>query len=67
MKTTVTSRLLKSREAMEYLGISRFTLQRLVHDGSLPVVQFGGDGGKWLIDRLDLDAFIARSKTTHPA
>ncbi len=62
-----TRRLLKTREATQYLGISRFTLNRLVHDGVLPVVQVSGDGGKWLIDIADLDAFIARSKTNRPA
>jgi excisionase family DNA binding protein len=59
-------RLLKAREAISYLGVSRFSFQKLVHDGLLPVVQMFGNGSKWMIDRNDLDAFIERQKTTRP-
>ncbi len=58
-------RLMKAKDAIEYLGVSRFTFDKLVHDGQLPVVQFG-DGGKWLVDLRDLESFVARCKTTSP-
>jgi excisionase family DNA binding protein len=59
-------RLLKAREAIQFLGISRRTFEALVHDGRLPVVQIGG-GGKWLVDTRDLETFIGKCKTTCPA
>jgi excisionase family DNA binding protein len=66
MKSETTSRrLMKAKDAIEYLGVSRFTFDRLIHSGQLPVVQFG-DGGKWLIDLRDLESFVARCKTTSP-
>jgi excisionase family DNA binding protein len=63
---TQSRRLLKAKEAISYLGVSRFTFAKLVHDGLLPVVQMFGNGSKWLIDVNDLDSFIERQKTTRP-
>ncbi|MBI5281679.1 MAG: helix-turn-helix domain-containing protein [Candidatus Solibacter usitatus] len=35
-------RLLRAREVMQVLGVSRATAYRLMNDGTLPVVRFGG-------------------------
>lgn len=64
-RTSPPRRLMKTTEACEYLSISRYTLNRLVHSGDLPVVQIG-DGCKWLLDLKDLEAFVGRYKTTAP-
>jgi excisionase family DNA binding protein len=58
-------RLLRVREAAEYLSISAWKLRRLVQDGLLPIVQ-DRDGGAWRVDVRDLDGFIERNKRTVP-
>jgi excisionase family DNA binding protein len=35
-------RLLRARDVMQVLGVSRSTAYRLMTDGTLPVVRFGG-------------------------
>jgi excisionase family DNA binding protein len=53
-------RMLKTREAAEYLGISVWTLRKLAHAGKLPYLQ-NGDG--WAtFDLRDLDAYVDRNK-----
>lgn len=53
-------RMLKTREAAEYLGISSWTLRKLAHAGKLPYLQ-NGDG--WAtFDLRDLDAYVDRNK-----
>jgi excisionase family DNA binding protein len=53
-------RMLKTREAAEYLGISVWTLRKLAHGGKLPFLQ-NGDG--WAtFDLRDLDAYVDRNK-----
>jgi excisionase family DNA binding protein len=58
-------RLLRTRQAAEYLGVSPWTLRRLVQDGRIPVVQVG-EGSPWLVDLSDLDRFIAEHKKASP-
>jgi excisionase family DNA binding protein len=58
-------RLLRVREAAEYLSVSAWKLRRLVQDGLLPIVQ-DRDGGVWRVDVRDLDNFIERNKRTEP-
>jgi excisionase family DNA binding protein len=58
-------RLLRTREAAQYLSISPWKLRRLVQDGLLPVVQ-ENEGAAWRIDMWDLDRFIERNKRTAP-
>ena len=56
-------RLLRTRDAAQYLSISSWKLRRLIQDGRLPVVQ-DCDGSPFLLDVRDLDGFIERNKRT---
>ena len=56
-------RLLRTRDAAQYLSISSWKLRRLIQDGKLPVVQ-DGDGSPFLLDMRDLDGYIERNKRT---
>jgi len=56
-------RLLRTKEAAEYLGIKQRKLRTLIQDGQLPVVQ-AGQGVPWLLDLRDLDAWVERNKRT---
>ena len=55
-------RLLSQQEAARYLGISYWTIRDLVFRREIPFVKIGR---RVLVDRLDLDAYLDRSKT-HP-
>jgi excisionase family DNA binding protein len=65
-KLPLAKRLLRVREAAEYLSVSAWKLRRLVQDGLLPIVQ-DRDGGAWRVDVRDLDAFIEQNKRTEPS
>ena len=54
-------RLLRLKVAAEYLSLSPWKLRRLIHEGRLRVVQ-DCDGGPFLLDVHDLDAFVERNK-----
>jgi len=56
-------RLLRTREAAAYLGISAWSLRNLVYGEQIPVVQLA-DNAPFLFDVRDLDAFIERHKRT---
>jgi excisionase family DNA binding protein len=58
-------RLLRTKEAAEYLSVSPWKLRRLIQDGRLPVVQ-DGDGSPFLLDVRDLDSYIDRNKRISP-
>ena len=64
-KPSLAKRLLRVREAAEYLSLSPWKLRRLIQDGLLPIVQ-ASDGGAWRIDVRDLDSFIERNKRVEP-
>ena len=53
-------RLMRVREAAEYLGSSPWRVRQLIANRRIPFVQ-DGDGPFWL-DIRDLDSFIERSK-----
>jgi excisionase family DNA binding protein len=61
-----TRRLLKTRDAASYLGVTRETFEKLVRAEALPVVQLLGPRSNWLVDLNDLNALIERQKTTRP-
>jgi hypothetical protein len=61
--TTITPRLLKTRDAARYLGISAWKLRNLVQRGEVPCI-LGDATSPWLFDRQDLDGWILRSKQT---
>ena len=63
VRSVLNKRLLRSAEAADYLGVSVWTLRRLIQTGDLPVVQ-RGEAGKFLVDLRDLDGFIERNKRT---
>jgi hypothetical protein len=59
-----TPRLLDLKASAHYLSVGLWTVRQLVWDGRLPVVKIprtdgSGDMNRVLIDRNDLDAFIA--------
>ena len=56
----VSSRILRVREAAEYLGSSPWKVRQLIADRRIPFVQDGD--GPFLLDIRDLDGFIERSK-----
>jgi len=59
--TARTKRLLRTREAAQYLSISPWKLRKLIQDGRLPVVQ-DGEGTPFLLDLRDLDSYVERNK-----
>ena len=54
-------RLLRTKEAAEYIGVSPWKLRKLVKAGKLPFIE-DGDGSPWRIDIHDLDAYSERDK-----
>jgi excisionase family DNA binding protein len=52
-------RLLSQQEAARYLGISYWTVRDLVFRREIPFIKIGR---RILVDRLDLDAYLDRSK-----
>jgi excisionase family DNA binding protein len=54
-------RLLRTREAAAYLGVSAWKLRRLVTDSRLPYVN-DGDGSPWRFDLCDLQRYVEGSK-----
>lgn len=58
-------RLLRIKDASEYLSLSPWKLRQLIQCGKLPVVQ-DTDGSPFLLDVRDLDGYVERSKRTSP-
>jgi excisionase family DNA binding protein len=54
-------RLLRLKQAAEYLSLSTWTLRRLIQEGELPIVSYGPNA-PWLIDVRDLDDWVLRHK-----
>jgi excisionase family DNA binding protein len=52
-------RLLKTKQAADYLNVSPWLLCDLVHRQQLPVISLDGAGRMWRFDIDDLDAYIA--------
>ena len=52
-------RLFSQQDAASYLGISYWTIRDLVFRHELPFVKIGR---RILVDRIDLDAYLDRSK-----
>jgi excisionase family DNA binding protein len=62
-ESSVTERLLRLRPASEYLSVSPATLRAIVQRGELPIIKLAENGhSPWLLDRLDLDAWVERTK-----
>ena len=56
-------RLLSTKDAATYLGISRWKVRDLAVTGELPVFQLHAGSRFWKFDKRDLNAFIDRRKT----
>jgi excisionase family DNA binding protein len=65
LKERPTRRLLRTKCAAAYLGLSEWKLRRLVQEGQIPVVQYR-EGAPWLVDLCDLDRWIAEKKQVIP-
>jgi excisionase family DNA binding protein len=59
---TIEPRLLSQHDAATYLAISYWTLRDLIFRREIPFVKIGR---RILVDRMDLDAYLDRSKI-HP-
>jgi excisionase family DNA binding protein len=59
-----TRRLLRTKQAAEYLNLSPWKLRQLIAYGQLPVVQ-AEEGSPFLLDIRDLDGYIERNKRTN--
>jgi excisionase family DNA binding protein len=55
-------RLLPVADAADYLGVSRATVERLVHRGELPIVKIGGST-RYDVEDLDRYIVINRCRT----
>jgi excisionase family DNA binding protein len=54
-------RLLRLKQGSEYLGLSRWTFRRLVHEGQIPILKTHHNA-PWLVDLRDLDAWVEKNK-----
>ena len=63
IKSQVPRRLLRTKEAALYLGMSPGKLRRLTQSGELPIIQHD-EHSPWLYDLHDLDTHIEKSKHT---
>jgi excisionase family DNA binding protein len=56
----ITPRLVKTKQAAEYMAISRWKLRNLVQQGLIPYIEDGTS--PWRFDLRDLDAYIERRR-----
>lgn len=59
----ITPRLLRTKSAAAYLGLSPWSLRKLAQDGKIPFIA-DTQGSPFRFDRVDLDRYIEHSKTT---
>jgi excisionase family DNA binding protein len=57
----IQQRLIRTRQAAEYLCMSEWKLRRLIQDGLLPHLH-DGEGSPFLLDIRDLDAYVEKHK-----
>jgi len=55
-------RLMKTREAASYLGVSTWKVRDLTHRGKLSYLSLGEATSDFLFVKEDLDAFVERSR-----
>jgi excisionase family DNA binding protein len=55
-------RLLRTKQAAAYLGMSDKAIRKLIVAGRLPYVHMRHGNSPFLLDRLDLDRFIESQK-----
>jgi Helix-turn-helix domain len=61
--TTITPRMLKTRQAAHYLSVSAWKLRNIVQAGEIACI-IGDGASPWLFDLRDLDNWIERQKKT---
>jgi hypothetical protein len=61
-QTNPTRRLLRLKDAAQYLALAPQSLRRLVQAGELPVITLAEGHAPWLLDVRDLDGWIERTK-----
>ena len=61
LSSHIPRRLLRTKDAALYLGISPAKLRRLSQSGELPIIQHD-EHAPWLYDLRDLDTHIEKSK-----
>jgi excisionase family DNA binding protein len=61
-ESSIARRLVKTKQAAEYLAISQWKLRNLVQQGLIPYIEDGGGTSPWRFDLRDLDAYIERSR-----
>jgi excisionase family DNA binding protein len=54
-------RLLRLRDAAQYLSLSPWKLRHIIQSGQLPIIKYG-ENAPWLLDLRDLDGWIERNK-----
>jgi hypothetical protein len=54
-------RLLRLREAAQYLSLSPWKLRHIIQSGGLPIVKYN-ENAPWLLDMRDLDGWVERNK-----
>lgn len=60
-RLAIAPRLLRLKDAAEYLSLGTKALRQLINSGKLPYVKLGPNS-PFLVDRRDLDKFIDRHK-----
>jgi len=58
-----TRRLVRLKQASEYLSLSPWALRRIIQAGEIPIVTVG-EGAPWLLDLRDLDSWVDHHKHT---
>lgn len=61
-RVPIAPRLVKTKQAAEYLAISQWKLRNLVQQGAIPYIEDGGGTSPWRFDIRDLDAYVDRSR-----
>jgi excisionase family DNA binding protein len=56
-------RLVRLKQASEYLSLSPWALRRIIQAGEIPIVKVG-EGAPWLVDLHDLDSWVDHHKRT---
>jgi excisionase family DNA binding protein len=60
--TVFTSRLFRTKDAANYLGMSTWALRQQVSKGNLPFISSGERTSSWKFDLGDLDAWVERHR-----
>jgi excisionase family DNA binding protein len=58
----ITPRLLRTKDAARYLGMSAWALRQEVSRGELPFISSGEHTSSWKFDSRDLDAWVERHR-----